>query len=133
MRKNNKKGFTLAELLIVVAIIAVLTAIAIPVFTSQLEKSREATDQANLRSAYAQQMTAILTWDGTASGKAAPLTVHAKQTQPNWQSGPSGNDASITIADGLEGAGVSVTAKTSGNDWSVGVDYSGSEPVVSIS
>ena len=43
MKKNNK-GFTLAELLIVVAIIAVLVAIAIPVFTSQLEKSREATD-----------------------------------------------------------------------------------------
>ncbi len=45
MKKNNK-GFTLAELLIVVAIIAVLVAIAIPVFTSQLEKSRESTDAA---------------------------------------------------------------------------------------
>ena len=52
MKKNNK-GFTLAELLIVVAIIAVLVAIAIPVFTTQLEKSREATDVANVRSAYA--------------------------------------------------------------------------------
>ena len=51
--KRNKKGFTLAELLIVVAIIAVLVAVAIPVFTEQLEKSREATDVANLRSAYA--------------------------------------------------------------------------------
>ena len=51
MKKNNK-GFTLAELLIVVAIIAVLVAIAIPVFTTQLEKSRETTDIANLRSAY---------------------------------------------------------------------------------
>ena len=51
--KNRKKGFTLAELLIVVAIIAVLVAIAIPVFTSQLEKSRESTDMANIRSAYA--------------------------------------------------------------------------------
>ena len=49
MNKTNKKGFTLAELLIVVAIIAVLVAIAIPVFTSQLEKAREATDAANIR------------------------------------------------------------------------------------
>ena len=42
--KINKKGFTLAELLIVVAIIAVLVAIGIPIFASQLEKSREAAD-----------------------------------------------------------------------------------------
>lgn len=38
-----------------------LTAIAIPVFTSQLEKSREATDLANMRSVYAELMTAVLT------------------------------------------------------------------------
>lgn len=50
---KNRKGFTLAELLIVVAIIGVLVAIAIPVFSSQLEKSRENTDIANLRSAKA--------------------------------------------------------------------------------
>ena len=34
---KSKKGFTLAELLIVVAIIAVLVAISIPIFTNQLE------------------------------------------------------------------------------------------------
>ena len=61
MKKNNKKGFTLAELLIVVAIIAVLVAVAIPVFTSQLEKSRDAVTISNLRSAYAMAQTAYLT------------------------------------------------------------------------
>ncbi len=53
MKKMNKKGFTLAELLIVVAIIAVLVAIAIPIFKAQLDKSKAATDQANARSLYA--------------------------------------------------------------------------------
>ena len=47
-------GFTLAELLIVVAIIAVLVAISIPIFTSQLHKARVATDWANLRAYYAE-------------------------------------------------------------------------------
>lgn len=38
---NKKKGFTLAELLIVIAIIGVLVGIAIPVLNSQLEKSEK--------------------------------------------------------------------------------------------
>lgn len=58
---RKKKGFTLAELLIVVAIIAVLVAISIPIFTAQLEKAREATDEANIRSLYAECAAAVLT------------------------------------------------------------------------
>ena len=50
---TNKKGFTLMEMLIVVAIIAVLIAIAIPTFNSALNKSKAATDLANIRSGYA--------------------------------------------------------------------------------
>ena len=69
MKKNNNKGFTLAELLIVVAIIAVLVAVAIPVFNAQLEKSRDAVTVSNLRSAYAMAQTAYLTGqDDSANG-----------------------------------------------------------------
>ena len=64
--KENKKGFTLAELLIVVAIIAVLVAISIPIFTSQLEKSRDAVTVSNLRAAYAEAATEYLTSSGKA-------------------------------------------------------------------
>lgn len=53
MKKMNKKGFTLAELLIVIAIIAILIAIAIPAFSGALENAKIQTDHANLRSAYA--------------------------------------------------------------------------------
>ena len=53
-KKINKKGFTLAELLIVVAIIGVLVAISIPIFTAQLDKAKDATNLANSRSLYAQ-------------------------------------------------------------------------------
>ena len=58
---TNKKGFTLMEMLIVVAIIAVLIAIAIPTFASQLNKARVSTDEANIRSGYADVMLKILT------------------------------------------------------------------------
>ena len=81
MRKMlNKKGFTLAELLIVVAIIAVLVAIAIPVFTTQLEKSKEETDAANVRSAVATLTTKYLTENAADS-----VTIEAKQSVAGWQ------------------------------------------------
>ena len=120
MKKNNK-GFTLAELLIVVAIIAVLVAIAIPVFTAQLEKSREATDIANVRSAYATLMTEYLT--NTDTGRS--MTVSARQTQSDWQ-GPRGTI--VTMVNGSEST-VSYDAKVAGTNYSVAIDASGSVTV----
>ena len=75
-KRNNKKGFTLAELLIVVAIIAVLVAISIPIFTSQLEKSRDAVSVANMRAAYAEAQTLELT--ATKDGDKADNATYAK-------------------------------------------------------
>lgn len=61
--KKNEKGFTLMEMLIVVAIIAVLVAIAIPTFTSSLNKAKTATDAANIRAGYASAMLKVLESD----------------------------------------------------------------------
>ena len=75
--RRGKKGFTLAELLIVVAIIAVLVAIAIPIFNSQLEKSRQSTDLANVRAAYAEAMTKALdSSDGKGTANSQAITQH---------------------------------------------------------
>lgn len=60
MKKTNKKGFTLAELLIVIAIIAILIAIAIPTFSGALENAKRQTDHANMRNAYAMAQVANL-------------------------------------------------------------------------
>ena len=48
---KSKKGFTLMEMLIVIAIIAILAAVAIPTFSSQLTAAKTRTDEANLRAA----------------------------------------------------------------------------------
>lgn len=125
--RKNEKGFTLAELLIVVAIIGVLVAISIPIFTSQLEKAREATDLANIRSAYAECTTAVLTGEaddgvnkGTEEGSYTK-NVKISQTKENWVD--SNKDVEVagkkvstfiwTPADGANGD-VTVTVKKDG-------------------
>ena len=47
--KNKKKGFTLLELLVVLAILAILIAIAVPVYKNQKEKAARTAHNANVR------------------------------------------------------------------------------------
>lgn len=69
------------EMLIVIAIVAVLISIAVPVLSSQLERSREAVDLANVRAAYAQVSTEALLGNTHVT-----VTVKLKQKQAGWQS-----------------------------------------------
>lgn len=62
-------GFTLIEMLIVVAIIAVLVAVSIPMVNASLEQAREATDQANERAAKAAALATYLM-----EGESVPVT-----------------------------------------------------------
>ena len=93
---RNSRGFTLAELLITVAIIGVLVAISIPVFASQTEKSREATDLSNVRAAYAEVMAEAITENMEYQEKTVPL----KQKQDDWQLADSVTIGGITHAKG---------------------------------
>ena len=57
-------------------------AIAIPVFTTQLERSREATDLSNIRAAYAEAVSDYLA-SGATTAKTATVT-GIKQTVNGW-------------------------------------------------
>lgn len=60
-KKLTKKGFTLAELLIVVAILAILVAVSVPIFTSKLADAKKSTDEANVRACKTLVANAIIT------------------------------------------------------------------------
>lgn len=60
---SKKKGFTLMEMMIVVAIIAILMAIIIPTFTNAMNNAKAATDEANLRAYYAETMATCILED----------------------------------------------------------------------
>lgn len=114
---NNKKGFTLMEMLIVVAIIAILIAIAIPAFTSALERARQTTDIANIRAAYAEAMVSYLAENTTVSVTSEEMLQH------------DGDFGKIDVPDYLKASGGSYTGFTSGKKALVTISESGEASV----
>ncbi|MBE5841660.1 MAG: prepilin-type N-terminal cleavage/methylation domain-containing protein [Butyrivibrio sp.] len=111
-RLNRKDGFTLAELLIVVAIIAVLVAVSIPIFTSRLEKARESTDLANLRAAYAAGVADYLGNNYTTAPPDQYYNVQTGMLESNTSSALKGTGANGGTADTAIGEGFIYDADT---------------------
>ena len=86
---QKQKGFTLSELLIVVAVIALLIAIALPIFGSQLHKTKVATDWANVRGYYAEIQADFIS-TGTKNAK----------VKTDWSTNPSYDWHHITLLNG---------------------------------
>lgn len=110
--KLNKKlgkngGFTLVEMLIVVAIIAILIAVSIPVVSTALEKARDATDDANFRSAAALGTIEFLSGADNAAGTYYYHTTDSAQGELVEENAPSSGayEAQCTAAKGTTGHG----------------------------
>ena len=65
LRRNNEKGFTLIELMIVIAIIGILAAIAIPNFLSYRTKGQNSAALANAKNFYNATMAYFSDTDST--------------------------------------------------------------------
>ncbi len=138
IRNRNEKrnsGFTLAELLIVVAIIGVLTGVCIPVFAKVHEQSREATDLANARSAYTALVVAAIEGNTDAamydsSAGVYKTTITLRQRKDDWQS----KDSKLYVADLRQGSalwlgrpksGGSATLMLNPNTQQFSIDWQG--------
>ena len=110
-KKKAKSGFTIMEMLIVVAIIAVLVAIAIPTFNGSLHKAKVAADWANLRAFYAEIQLDYMT-----SGE------YNEKVPVDWHENPNYDWKSVTFLNGDKvemTAGICAVSFTDGEGYSI--------------
>ena len=76
MKKLNKKGFTIVELVIVIAVIAILAAVMIPTFGGIIKSANESAETQNVTNAYKQAYAAALADDGVVDDDEMTVTVN---------------------------------------------------------
>lgn len=91
MKKMNKKGFTIVELTIVIAVIAILAAVLIPTFSSVVKNANESAALQELTAAYKEAYAKALA-DGKIAAGGDVVTVSNfkfKFTESNGEVTPS--------------------------------------------
>ncbi len=111
---KNDKGFTLAELMVVVVIIGILTAIAVPVYNSVTDKANVSATEANLRTIDGAIMMYQADNDGTLPTSNVDLEGDFLQ---EWPTGPDG----ITYE--ISGGKAYAKKGTDTGDWTDDIDY----------
>ena len=99
-KKMNNKGFSLVELIIVIAIMAILVGVLAPQYIKYVEKSRQSTDLQNMEAIKTAVEAAVASGDLTAN-----VTVSVSTTAIT---------VDATVAGKLDGVSASTTLKSSG-------------------
>lgn len=108
IKKNKKKGFTLIELVIVIAILAILAAILIPSISGYVNKANDARNQANGRSVYMAATLAVSENEDTEKQKAAASSLSDTKVS-EIKTDDSGNVTSVTYSIGDKSYTVTIT------------------------
>ena len=114
-KQKNNKGFSLVELIVVIAIMAVLVGVLAPQLIKYVEKSREATDIQNADSI----ATAVKTYFADQEGVDGTVTVTVKDND-NMAVATDGTHAAIVadVETALSNAGFAKTStKLKGTKW----------------
>ena len=84
MKRNNKKGFTIVELVIVIAVIAILSAVLIPTFGTVIADANAVAAKQDARNGYLAKYAEDIK-DGSVDGQNSSVTPAVTLTNENYK------------------------------------------------
>jgi type IV pilus assembly protein PilA len=120
-RSASESGFTLVELLVVMLILGLLAAIAVPSFLTQRDKAKDADAKALVRTAQTAMETYATDRGGSFTGatRAALIGIEPTLREADLSGAEDGDALTVTPNDGGDGYTVTVASKNTPNTFSI--------------